>query len=288
MDKTSKRKSHTRASAKRVSKHVANEMPVENVPVDNTPVDVTSIKPDLLKYNSTILFDNSDSVVSIKLKKGQTFYCNAGAMAWMDGKIEVKTRNRSGFFAGLKRMMLTDGTFFTTDYTGVSPEGNEIAFAPKLPGTVILIEIKPGNGIYVSGESFTAASNNVETAVKTRFRNMFFNEDTFMTKLKVNEKSTGNGSVWISSYGNIYKKVVEVGETFKVDTGYFVACDAGVNYSIAKVGGIKSFVLGGEGIVMYFKPTDKPFTLYLQTRNFSHVVQNVAKYIKPAMSGMFT
>lgn len=231
-----------------------------------------------------IRFDNSYSAVSMILKKGQKVFCNAGSMAWMDGKIEVNTRNRSGFFSGLKRMVLTDNSFFTTEYTGVSSEGNKITFAPKLPGDMVVLKIKPGTAIYLSGDGFCVASDNVKTAVKSRLRNIFVNEDVFMTKLYVEENSPSDGYVWASSYGGIIKKTIPVGQSLKVDNGHFLACDADVNYKLGKVGNWKSALLSGEGIVMTFEAKEKPITLYLQTRSFRQFIVSIAPYFQPKSS----
>lgn len=238
------------------------------------------------KLNNTIVpeykirFDNSYSAVSMILKKGQRVFCNAGCMAWMDGKIQVNARNRSGFFSGLKRMILTDNSYFTTDYTGVSPDGDKITFAPKLPGDMVVLKIKAGTGMYVSGDGFCVATDNIKTAVKSRFRNMFVNEDVFMTKLYVEEDSPSDGYVWVSAYGGIIKKTIPKGESLKVDNGHFLACDGGVDYSLGKVGGWKSAVLSGEGIVMTFEAKENPITLYLQTRNFRQLISSIAPFFE--------
>jgi uncharacterized protein (AIM24 family) len=43
------------------------------------------------------------------------------------------------------------------------------------------------------------------------------------------------------------------GEEIRVDTGNLVAFQSGIGYSVEKVGGIKSTILGGEGLVLRLK-----------------------------------
>lgn len=232
-----------------------------------------------------IRFDNSFASVSMILKPNQTVFCNSGSMSWMDDKIKAQAKNRSGFFSGMKRMFLTDNSYFTTDYTGISPKGNKITFSPKLPGDIIALPIEPGTGLYISGDGFVAGTNNIVVATKTRWRNMLVNEDTFMTKISVPADSTSKGMVWVSSYGGIIKKTISPGEKLKVDTGHFVASSDHVNYKLGKVGGWMTMVLSGEGLVMTFEATDKPVTLYLQSRNFMQIVRMLHPFFAPRNSG---
>jgi len=240
------------------------------------PIDKNNILP---AYK--IRYDNSFSAVSMILKKGQTVFCNSGCMAWMDGKMNTDSTNRSGFFSGIKRMMLTGNSFFTTNYTGVSDTGEKITFAPKMPGDMVVLKIKPGTGMYVSNDGFTVATNNVKTGVKTRVRNLFVDENVFMTKLSVDITSPSDGYVWVSAYGGIIKKVIPKGESLKVDNGHFLACDENVNYTLGKVGTWKTAILSGEGVVMTFTAIDKPITLYLQTRNLTQLVNLFSRFFEP-------
>jgi len=61
-------------------------------------------------------------------------------------------------------------------------------------------------------------------------------------------KLEGYGDLFLSSFGAI--SVFELkGNEFKVDTGHLVAFEDGVDYTIQRVGGLKSTFLSGEGLV---------------------------------------
>jgi uncharacterized protein (TIGR00266 family) len=85
-------------------------------------------------------------------------------------------------------------------------------------------------------------------------------------------KAIGPGTVFVASYGAIYKKQCD-GE-YIVDTDHIVAFEDSVSYGITKVGGIKSLFLGGEGLVAKFSGTGM---IYAQTRSPS----SLAAFLHP-------
>ena len=69
--------------------------------------------------------------------------------------------------------------------------------------------------------------------------------------------------MFLSSFGGIYKKELR-NEEFIIDTGHLVAFTEGLDFKIRRVGGLKSTIFGGEGLVAEFYGTG---TLYIQTRS---------------------
>ena len=55
--------------------------------------------------------------------------------------------------------------------------------------------------------------------------------------------------LFLSSYGAIHEINLEAGQKYRVDTGHMVAFAEGVNYAVKKVGGLKSTLFSGEGLV---------------------------------------
>ena len=65
-----------------------------------------------------------------------------------------------------------------------------------------------------------------------------------------------------------------------VDTGHMVAFTEGVDYSIGKVGGIRSLIGGGEGLVMKFRGSG---SVWVQTRNMSALASSLIPFLpKPS------
>ena len=54
----------------------------------------------------------------------------------------------------------------------------------------------------------------------------------------------------LSSFGAIHDVSLSQGEKFTVDTGHLVAFTEGIGFKVRKVGGIKSTLFSGEGLVV--------------------------------------
>ena len=86
----------------------------------------------------------------------------------------------------------------------------------------------------------------------------------------------GEGTVFYNSYGAIKRLPVEPGKELIVDTGHLVAFSDDVQYSIGKVGGIRSLIGGGEGLVMKFQGDGH---VWIQTRNLASLVENIVPFL---------
>ncbi len=84
------------------------------------------------------------------------------------------------------------------------------------------------------------------------------------------------GRVWYNSFGALKQIPVQPGQTITVDTGHVVAFEDTVQYTVNKVGGMKSFLVGGEGLVMNFTGQG---SVWIQTRN----VESLASKLIPFM-----
>jgi uncharacterized protein (TIGR00266 family) len=83
--------------------------------------------------------------------------------------------------------------------------------------------------------------------VDTKFggaRTFFASEGLFLLKC------SGTGTLIVSSYGAIHERELTAGETFTVDTGHLVAFPENIGFSVRAVGGIKSTLFSGEGLVV--------------------------------------
>ena len=94
--------------------------------------------------------------------------------------------------------------------------------------------------------------------LKTRFgglKGIFSGEGAFFIEC------SGHGELFFNSFGAVLEKQVE--GSFTVDTGYMVAWEPGLTYSVRGMGNLKSTLLSGEGLVLNFTGSG---TVYLQTR----------------------
>lgn len=60
----------------------------------------------------------------------------------------------------------------------------------------------------------------------------------------------GQGDLFINTFGAIEQKTINPGEERVVDSFHLVAFSDSCTYEVTKFGGLKSTLLGGEGLVM--------------------------------------
>ncbi len=203
-----------------------------------------------------ILYQPSYSILKINLKSGEVISAEAGAMVSMSDGIEMKTSTRGGVFSALKRSVLGGESFFMNKFTANNP--GEITFAPTLPGDIYAVELK-NRTIYAQSGSYIASSPGIEIDTKWGGAKTFFSKEGFFL-LKI----IGTGKVFLSSYGAFHEIELKNGQKYIVDTGHIVAFDESVNYAVKRVGGLKSTLFSGEGLVCELTG---PGRIMIQTRS---------------------
>ena len=205
---------------------------------------------------SEILYKPSYSLLRVKLAKGERISAEAGAMVSMSSGIEIETKMKGGLFGALKRSMLGGESFFINNYNASSD--GEITFAPALPGDIAQIQLSNQTFFAQSGSYITSSS---DLTIDTKWggaKTFFSKEGLFLLKI------SGTGTLFLSSYGAIHEVELAAGQKYIVDTGHMVAFAEGVNYSVKTVGGIKSTLFSGEGLVCELTGPGK---IFIQSRS---------------------
>ena len=65
-------------------------------------------------------------------------------------------------------------------------------------------------------------------------------------------RCSGAGDMLVASYGAIFEMELPAGESTRSTPGHIVAFEEGIGYQVNKVGGWKSTILSGEGLVATF------------------------------------
>ena len=224
-----------------------------------------------------ILHRPSEAMVTITLGPGEAVVAEAGALVAHSDGVEMETGARGGVFGSLKRMF--GGESFFVNTFRAPDQGGDVSFAAPLPGDVVTEHVGDGQGeLFAQSGSFLVAGEGVE--IDTKFggaRSFLGGEGLFLLRL------SGDGPVWLSSYGAIEERQVGAGETFTVDTGHVVAF-RDVQWDVRRVGGLKSTLFSGEGLVSDFTG---PGTVWLQTRSPDAFVAWMAGKL-PARGGTTT
>jgi uncharacterized protein (TIGR00266 family) len=77
-------------------------------------------------------------------------------------------------------------------------------------------------------------------------------------------RASGSGELLLSSYGAVHERNLTESEKFTVDTGHLVAFTEGISFKVDKVGGLKSTLFSGEGLVVELTG---PGRVLMQTRS---------------------
>ncbi len=193
--------------------------------------------------------------LDVSLDAGEQIRAEAGAMVGYSGGIEIETNATGGFLRSLGRSVLGSESFFQNTFTAERP--GTVSFAPPLPGDV---EHHAVDGtIYVQSGSYLAADPSLDVSTEFGGAKTFFgSEGLFLLRIR------GSGPLFLSSYGAIQHRDLGPDETFTVDTGHVVAFEEGTDFTVRRVGGLKSTVLSGEGLVAEFSGEGR---VWLQTRS---------------------
>jgi uncharacterized protein (TIGR00266 family) len=203
-----------------------------------------------------IQFRPSYSLAIVKLAPSERVRADKGAMVSHSADVEVETKAEGGLLKSLGRSFLGGESFFQ-NFWKAGAQGGEVTLAPDLPGDIICITMTGGPLLIQSG-SYLASEDGIDLSGKLSSKAFLSGEGFSMLEAK------GNGKVLVSSYGAIYEKELGSGERYIVDTTHLVAFDGNMNVQTKAVGGLKSTMLSGEGLVVELTGPGK---LYLQTRS---------------------
>lgn len=204
-----------------------------------------------------ILYRPSYSLAEVKLKTEQSITVEGGAMVYMSPNLVMATEAKGGIFGSLKRSVLGGESFFMNTYTARGGSG-VIGLAPPLSGDVIYRELD-AETLFVTSGCYIASDP--EMLIDTKFggaKTFFAREGLFLLKLE------GTGYMFMSSYGALHEVELQSGEQFVIDTGHIVAFDQNVSWGVKRIGGLKSTLFSGEGLVAEF---EGPGKVYAQTRS---------------------
>ena len=207
--------------------------------------------------NIEIKYQPAYSLAIVGLNPEESIQAEAGAMVSMSSNLEVDTAMKGGVLGAITRSVLGGETLFANTFTARGGPG-EITLAPSLPGDIATLPMT-GSTLFVQSGSFLAGSPGLSLDLKWGGAKTFFgSEGLFLLK------AGGTGQIVLCSYGAIHKVPLDGRRSYICDTGHVVAFTQGLNFDVRRVGGWKSTLLSGEGLVCEFRGTGD---LYLQTRS---------------------
>jgi uncharacterized protein (AIM24 family) len=150
----------------------------------------------------------------------------------------------------------------------------EIAFATRVPGHILPVEVGPGNELMVHRHGFLCATPEVQLGIgfQQSLGAGVFGGDGFVL-----QKVSGQGTAWLELSGEVILKELRPGETLRVHPGHVGAFQSSVSFQITTIPGIKNMIFGGDGI--FLASLTGPGKVWLQTLPISKLAHQLMEYM---------
>ncbi|MFM9058371.1 MAG: TIGR00266 family protein [Planctomycetaceae bacterium] len=199
-----------------------------------------------------VLHGPAFSALRLDVDTGQSILAQPGSMLAMTPGFTVDVRaglhmeGRRGIARGL-RSMFGGESFFTVVYTA-KRSGQHIVLAPDQMGEIRALETDPAGGLLLARGAFLACGPEVSFGLHNAgvhgvlaTRGLFF------------LKTSGAGTLFVTSYGGIVEQTLVDGERFVLDNRNIVAFSDGMPFeSVVLAGSLKDSFFSGEGFVVRF------------------------------------
>ena len=218
-------------------------------------------------------------LVEIELDPGETVVAEAGAMTYMEEGIRFDTRMGDGsaaeegimgkLFSAGKRMF-TGESLFTTHFSNEGSGKAHVGFSAPYPGNIVPLNMAElGERVVCQKDAFLCAAlgTRIDITLNRKLGAGLFGGEGFIL-----QKLEGDGMAFIQAGGTVITKRLQ-GQTLRVDTGCLVGFSGEIEYDIARAGGLKSMVFGGEGL--FLATLSGHGTVWLQSLPFSRMADRI-------------
>src|SRR5437868_14187294 len=107
-------------------------------------------------------------VLELNMQPNDKVFAESGELSWMSMAIQMQTGTsvggQQGGLLGALGRAVAGGTLFMTEYTAVGGPGL-LAFAAKLPGEILPLQIAPGQVYLVHRHGFLCAQLGVQFSI---------------------------------------------------------------------------------------------------------------------------
>ncbi len=192
------------------------------------------------------------AALHIDLQADEWVKAEKNAMVAMSGDMKLSSRMDGGILRSFARKFSGESFFFQEIRAADKP--GWVVLSPITLGGVTPIELDGRTGITAEKSSFLAATEHVSisSSVQRLLKGLFGGEGFVVIKI------SGQGTVFLSSFGAIEMITLQPGQEIVVDNTHLVAWEDSVTYTLGKGGtSWMSAVLAGEGLIARMKGPDK-------------------------------
>lgn len=200
--------------------------------------------------------------LTVELETGESIVAEPGAMVGHSSTISIETTSsRDGLLSSAKSLL--GGESMVANVFTAEDGPGQVTLAPPTPGDVMGHELEDET-LYTTDGAFLASTPGIDIDSEIKGIKSILS-GAGLTPLALR----GTGTVFIDAYGGLERLKLEAGESYTLDNEHVIAWDDTIEFQTRRVGGLKSSLLSGEGLVFEFTG---PGTAWYQTRDMDAFV----------------
>jgi uncharacterized protein (TIGR00266 family) len=215
-------------------------------------------------------------VLEMDLQPGESVISEAGELSWMTSSIQMQTSTQmgggGGVFGAFKRMA-SGGTLFMTEYKAEGKPGT-VAFATKVPGTILAVDVTPGKTHMIHRHGFLCATPGAELTIgfqQSLGAGIFGGAGFRLQKL------AGNCTAWVELSGELVTYELGPGEVLRVHPGHVGMFEQTIAFEITRIKGIKNMMFGSDGV--FLAQLTGPGKVWLQSLPLPNLAHALSEFI---------
>lgn len=215
-------------------------------------------------------------VLEIGLEPGDRIISEPGQFSWMSPNVTLQTSALTAGVSGLWGVLgraLAGGGIFMNEYHTTAGQGM-VAFAAKVPGTIMEVALVPGQSYLVHRHGFLCGTQGVEVSIgfqRSLGAGLFGGEGLVLQKL------AGSATAWVELGGEIVAYDLHPGESLVVHPGHIGMFESTVSFEVSLIPGLKNALFGGDGL--FVARLTGPGKIWLQTLTMPNLAHALSPYI---------
>jgi len=203
-------------------------------------------------------------VLSVGLDPGESVVSEAGEFAWMTDSIQMSGGPRTG-----------DGPLLSS-YTAKGAAGT-VAFAARLPGSILRLDIGGGREFLVHRHGFLAGTPDIQigSGFRQAFTTGLFARQGFQLR-----RIGGDGRAWVQLAGEPVRHELAAGQSLRAHPGHVGLFESTVAFQMMRVPGMTNRYFGGD--THHFGVLSGPGTVWLQSVPLPVLAAELAPYLPQA------
>lgn len=215
-------------------------------------------------------------VLELQLDAGDRIVGVPDQLSWMSGDIVLTTTTAGGGASGLLGLVsraVSGGGLFMTEFHAERGPGN-VAFAAKLPGNFVEIEISPGRAYLAHRHGFVCGTPGIEvtTAFQQTLGGAVFGGEGFVL-----QRLAGQASAYVELSGELVTYELQPGQQLLVHPGHVGLFEESVSFELTTMRGVRNALFGGDGL--FLVRLSGPGKVWLQSLTAPGLAHAVSPYL---------